>query len=60
MLQCTAMHMFGCRLLTVAVCGAVKQKMVFVFNRARHAHKTDPVLSVAMFAVLAKAARVNM
>jgi hypothetical protein len=54
------MHMFGCRLLTVAVCGAVKQKMVFVFNRARHAHKTDPVLSVAMFAVLAKAARVNM
>ncbi len=48
----------GC---TADVCDCMRgsqiQKMVFVFNRARHAHKTDPVLSAAVFAVLAKAAR---
>ena len=44
----------------VTVCGAVKEKMVIVLYCARHAHKTDPVLSAAMFAMFAKAACVNM
>ncbi len=40
----------------VTVCGAVKEEMVFVLYRARHAHNTEPVLSAAMFAMFAKAA----
>ena len=38
----------------VTVCGAVKEKMVFVLYGVRHAHKTDPVLSAAVFAILLK------
>jgi len=38
----------------VTVSGAVKQKVMLVFSRARHAHKTDPVFPAAMFGTLAK------
>ena len=38
------------------VCGAVKEKMVFVL----YTQETDSVLSVAMFAVFANAASVKM